>query len=437
MDLCSRNYGFFYVPGLMVFLNPWSPFRAVTESYLGESDQNPKEFRALHGKDATLDLMSRVSTTFHERKHFHDVLFTPYGHHLFRQAFMASLAGMALFQEKSWRKPSVYIPLNLEDLNDSEVLRRARQQISKFQQTLASARYLLEASATLCQLQALWTHHGAEDKDSIEAHIAEAPEYSELLDRLECLGKELFTHGDIFPQLVHRLILLGLSSSEPLFGCETHDEGFEHLLGLVESSNPYGLKNRLQNCVEKAWQGIKADIAMSQKKDHETLRIIENWAKPNDYVTMCVLEAFRDFVDQSHAFQKLALEDSNAYLDLAAYCEPYNDRIQPLCYYYSCDDSLSLRKEPLDLSRDPELISQKVFKNPHESRELYSYRLFPVPLMDETRTFSRETWVEFVKGATSNIWLVEEVDWLHPLAEYYFKTTGKFLGLNFRRRMRT
>src|ERR1041384_4052264 len=184
MDLCSRDYGFFHTPGLSVFLNPWSRFPMVTDELVHGRGATIDDFRSEHGDEATRDLLCRGSPIWHETKHFPDVLFTPFRPHLLRLAFKAVFAALLLLSDRSWRRTKTLLPLLPNDVESPELIDRVKKYVKDFQEAQNSARRILEASATLAQLQFLWTHHGGEYKSMVEQHIGEAPEYSEFLDRL-------------------------------------------------------------------------------------------------------------------------------------------------------------------------------------------------------------------------------------------------------------
>ena len=176
MDLCHRNYAFLSVPSLAIFLNPWSGYREVTEA-IRDGSITADDFYAKHGAAATKDLLSRITSHTHELKHFHDILFTPYGNRLFLLAIKAIVGSMAILVDGSWRKSKVLVPLRETDLQTPVMLRKTLNYIDEFKRALAGARMVMEASATLAQQQFVWTMFGKDHKDLLEEHMDPVPEY--------------------------------------------------------------------------------------------------------------------------------------------------------------------------------------------------------------------------------------------------------------------
>jgi hypothetical protein len=432
MDLCSRNYAFMSIAGMAIFVNPWTPHRAVAEELYKPSGRSLDDFYAQHGADATRDLLCRASSLIHEVKHFHDILFTPFGHRLFWLAFKAVLRAHLLLTDRKWRKAEVALPVLPEEMMDPEPHRLARQDIAAFKQALRSAKFVLESSATMAQLQGLWTTYGADAKNLVEQYLADQPEYSRLLNRLERIGRHVLAPQGEFGPTFHRLLLFKLGSTHFKEG-DGPDVSFDRILARLESADMKGRAIMMKEAVDEAWSSVVATIPGLRKTEYENLAMIRGLKQigPGAQIFGNVYE---DFLRVSHAFQDDVLSGRTSYLDLAAYVTAKDETYRPLMYMYADDeDECLVEGDQPDVPDD--LFFRAVYKSPDAGPSYYSDMLHPAKSWNAKAAMSKDVWIDYLKEVVPATVFIDEVDWRNPLTAFWMHTMGEQMKVQFTRRM--
>lgn len=397
MDFCNRAYGFFHLPTLMIFINPFSQDKAVKDFFLdGPPLKKINSFIATHEREQSKDLLQRLSSLVHEQKHFHDILLTPYGNTLVRQSFKYAMAAFVLFSNRNWKpESSVPLPLQAGYILEPDALERASKIRKEAMNLRRSARLTLEALATLAQLQFLWTMYGEEAALAVQEDFAPYTEYSGILKEFIDLGNNLSFISDHFGALIHQILLIGLGTPEPSSIANSHDEFFKAVCEKIRNLPINRAEQLLKAAIKQAWVVVEENMQITETDNDKFLAALEKvmaWAPPE--VAEAVVKAFDDFRLKSRAFRSEFLRDKEAYLHLDRYSNGDATFVEPLVYLYSNNDKLSLFYEPLDVDK-PDIVANAIYNIPDRNVTYYSHRVQPSAYTLGGISMERPCWVDF------------------------------------------
>jgi hypothetical protein len=434
MDLCNKVYGFIHLPSLIVFVNPFSPHKSVKDFMLNEiSLDNVESLVNTLPREEGVDLLHRLSSLFHERKHFHDLLITPFGNRLVRLGFKYALAAALTLSDRNWEPDSeVELPLGPGTTKDARVLERAQKFQQEFISAFHSARLTLEASATLAQLQFIWTVYGANSAYAAYDDFAGSQDYSKVLHSFNETGKKLSFGSEWYSVFAHQLLLISLGSDEPLGNHDSHDAFLTDIFRRAEAFPPREAQRRLAEAVKRGWEVVESNMEIADKDNERFLEELERLrSKYPSAIYEGVLPALRDFCSKSRVARSNFLDNRDDYFSLRKYVLNDPIKVGPLVYMYSDEDELSLSKEPLSLDTEDIVATAKYEVG--EDGPVYSYRLQPGELSSEV-PLDKYAWVNFAKGPAGAVTLLEQIDWLHPLQSYWLRGVEPLVKIRFSRR---
>lgn len=273
MDLCDRDYGFLHLPSCFVFLNPWSADPTVTDFIQRHLWQPDRVARAARLREPSLtEVVNRVGSLVHERKHFHDLLLTPYGNRLVRTSFEYALSLFWVFDALPWaRGQRIDLPLQSGDVpaasREFEEVLAQREQLRTL---LKSGHMVLEATAALTQRQFTWTCFGSRAHALVELDLARHPVYSAILRAFEVIGYGLGNPTE-WGLIVHLLLLAVLGRGVPSAGHRSHTSQCIDLLDKLSKRTPFILST-LVPVIEAAWKGAESNMEVEDEANQALLR---------------------------------------------------------------------------------------------------------------------------------------------------------------------
>lgn len=425
MELCNRTFGFFDVATLIVLVNPFSADPAVRRLVL-ELDADTVIPDDIQG-EARVDLMHRLTTYFHERKHFHDMLLTPEGNRIVRLHILYAALCMSIYTRRQWRKGTVELPLRAPDVaaEDLELIMKMRGRVHA---ALQRSRSACELSALLAQIQTVWQFFGEDATAALLADFRDATGYGPLAAHLSGWDVPESARADV-NRAFHQVVLaVGLGST-------AIEEDSAAQLSEVMS--------RLREVVARGSRGVAQVVAAGDAAWRTMFDNLEEAAAENELFIADIqrrLDGWPEAIQQMYAVitHEFAAEAAALQESVAAEPDAYlrSDRYvselrfaAPRLYYYSDDPATSLFTEPLNVDEHL-LASYEVFDEPRGKR--YAYRLFPAKEPEGSWAFS-EMWEHFAQVAGTTA-LFEETDWNHPLRTWFLRRMADE-GVRFVRRM--
>ena len=439
MDLCDREYGFLHLPSLLVFLNPWSEDPAVSDFIVNQlwHPKAPKK-AAMLPPESFADLLHRVGSLVHERKHFHDLLLTPFGNRLVRLSFQYALSVYALFQSREWRPgQTIAVPAGAEAFPQEEALRRVLAKRDEFLRAFESGRMLLEATAVLAQREFAWTVFGEHAHTIVCAQLASHPVYSSLLRALEVVGSRIGAPTRGFARIAHMLLLAYLGRGVQPDGSSSHTGAFIAVLERLSALHP-GSFGQVEQATQAAWVIAEGNMGIEEEENAKFLDLLRDkahrWAPPP--LAENLRATWADFSAKARVMHELFRRQRDTYLNLDLYVQGEGEWVEPLTYLYCVRDDLCLGTEPLDLKRE-ELVAHVEYEDPVTKAKRYSYRVMPAAVPLSGPCMDRSLWVTFARSLGGVVTLLEPLDWLHPLQAHWLRLTERLTGVRFVRRSLT
>ena len=433
MDLCNQSYGFLHLPSLFVFLNPYSRVPSIRQFFVEgiHIERVPAFVRTLPESDAK-DLLQMLTCYVNERKHFHDLLITPYGNGLARSAFRAAMVTTALFSDRKREPPlDAGLPLGASFLRTPTLLELARRTYQECVALLERGVLTLEASASLAQQQFGWQHVG---REAVEILQTRDPRYSAVLAALSKLGERVAEDVPGFGTILHKLLLIALGRV-PSDGQQHPDEVLAEAVLQFATVPEKALKDRLAKAVEEGWKVVRQNMRISDEDNERFLidigRLMTKAGAASE-ITESVRCAFADFTAKARRARDEILGNEQAFLRLDGYANFEGALVEPCLYHFSVMDEASLSEEPLTLG-EGELAAQHVYEL-RNGKRLYSHRVNRAEMGLERGTMDNRAWVDFVMGVGGSVALLEEVDWLHPVKTLWLRQMEERSGLRFYRR---
>jgi hypothetical protein len=427
-------YGFIHLPSLIVFVNPFSSYKSVRDFMLSDiSLDNVDSLVNTLPREEGVDLLHRLSSLFHERKHFHDLLITPFGNHLVRLGFKYAIAAALTLSARDWELDSeVELPLRPGTIKDERVLEKARRYQEEFVCAFHSARLTLEASATLAQLQFVWTVYGETSTYVAYEDFARSQDYSKVLHSFNETGKKLSFSTEWLSVFAHQLLLIALGRDEPLGDHDTHDAFLTDIFRRAEAFPPREAQRRVAEAVKRGWEVVESNMEIADRDNERFLEELEGIGSKNpSAIFESALPALRDFCSKSRVARSNFLDTMDDYFNLQKYVLNDPIKVGPLVYMYSDEDELSLFKEPLGLDTE-DLVANAKYEI-GEGSTVYSHRLQPGEVSSEV-PLDKYAWVNFAKSSAGAVTLLEEIDWLHPLQSYWLRGIEPLVKIRFSRR---
>jgi len=431
MDFCNRDFGFFDLGSLLVCLNPYSRHEAVRERMThGALDSAMLNVDGLSG-EARTDLTHRVSTYFHERKHFHDLLLTPYGNRIVREQFEYVVLCTSLFMRRRWNAgQEIELPLQPPaiDAADYELLVRYRNLVHA---TVEHARAACELSAMLAQVQAIWMWSDEETTLAAMDEWRHVPLYGEVVSHLFDWPDEIGDLHDEMSRAAHRIVVsVGLgdaSSNED--SLRALSNMFRRVRSIVDANPREGVRLAVRASHE-AWKVMVANFEIARASNAKfAAKVRERLTPWPKEVRDLVIELVEEFTAQAAALQKYVAADPDAYVHLARYLIETKLTL-PRLFLFSVEDELAVFDEPLDVDNYT-LAAQNVFQLA-DGRRKYSYRLMPATPPGAS-TMS-ERWELYAKDLCRHTALFEPVDWNHPLKKHWLSNLERSENVTFVRR---
>jgi hypothetical protein len=450
MDFCNLDFGFIDIPSLFVFINPWSPYQTVQNMLVDDFDiKKVRNYLALaKPSEETTDMINRISSFVHERKHFHDILLTPCGNRLVREAFLYAITTSALFLNRNWSKGgSIEIPLQSQE--GDLVLSRVTQRRNDMFKAIESAKSIFETLAVMAQEQFVWSVLGENAVDVFETGFSlkniSPKVYADYSRWLDVFSKALgdssnWDIGEIAnlqkPLHLNFLCMLGDGQLPP--GCTTRSGLLMELFEKIKNRSLAEIERALNDNIKSLWPQFLDGIYESERSNRDfALRIGHLLREYPEEMIAGAQNVFNDFCVKSEKIHCQFLEKPDIYLGLPDYTTLAGDdmpAVEPYLYLYSMDDMLSLFPNSLNL-QESELNAQVEFKDPRTGLTSYSYRMCPALNWSYNESPQRKMWVEFVQSMGGSAALLDEIDFLHPLKTYWLKTMEQLDGVKFVRKM--
>jgi len=431
VDFCNRDFGFFDVASLLVCLNPYSRHDAARERLMrGARDESMLNADGLSG-EARTDFVHRVSTYFHERKHFHDLLLTPYGNRIIREQFEYVVICASLFMRRRWKRGDrLELPLRPPAIDpaDYELLVRYRNLAHA---TIEHARAACELSAMLAQVQAIWMWSDEETTYAAMEEWRNVPLYGEMVSHLFDWPEEIGDLHDELSRAMHRIVLaLGLgksNSNDDSLG--TLADVFRRLRSIIDANPREGTRLAVRASHE-GWKAMIPNFKSAQDSNAKFAAKVRERLQPwPQVVRELVIELVDEFSVQAAALQKLVSDDPDAYVHLSRYVTE-RKLTMPRMLFFSVEDDLAVFDEPLDVDHYP-LAAQNVH-DLEDGQRKYSYRL--VPATPPNAATMSERWEVYARDLCAFTALFEPVDWNHPLKKLALNNLEKAGGVTFVRR---
>jgi hypothetical protein len=416
-------------------------------------DEDPAKqfdgFIAKLGEVERVDLYQRVTSVIHERKHFHDLLLTPFGNLLVRKSFTYTLAAcQALADAMAHQGDVIGVPLKPESVKDQGFLEEAFRIKHEYDELMNSARLTLEASATLAQLHSAWSLD-SEAYAAIVADFEADDHYSRLLKVLYAaatkLGyqpdtEETFEHPSGY---VHQVLFLALCFLDTPEGFQSIDNSVQRTNKAIVNTNlpPDLVMQRVaRHMLQESWPMAARNLRETDEMNEAYLAALEcqygdeglaGDTPLGKLFRLYALPAFRDFCSKSKALRAQFFSDPEAYFRLKTYGGPDDNLIQPVAYGYSDNDKF-LYEKPLNVGPD-ELFGQYTYRHNRTGRMYYGYRLMPIslPFGGSTETMNRPVWVRFTRNVGAATLALEDMDMVHPLKLAWLKGLEEAFGVQF------
>jgi hypothetical protein len=435
MDLCNKAYGFLHLPSLFILLNPYARSAGARRFFLDGMpfDRLAKVLASLPPAEA-VELLHALTCYVHERKHFHDLLVTPYGNAIVRHAFRAAMVTATLWADRVADSGAMALPIGASSLKTPVLIERGLRIYQECTAVFEGAIRTLEASAVLAQRQFAWSHFGADAVDRLDDDLEREPKYSGVLSRFWRLAERLDPQVPEIGVALHRLLVISLGGA-PAPPDGSPDARLDTVLSRLAALPDATLRSRLGAALDAGWRVTVdnmrfADIANDEFYD----RIGTAMRRDNDDGALAALvrAAFDEFRRCAREARREVLADERVYLRLNHYADFEGDLVEPCLYHYSVADGDALSDEPVDLS-EGEYAAQHVIELA-DGRTLYSPRVTRADVSLGKRTMDRRTWADFMHSVGGSVALLEDVDWLHPAKTLWLRQVESATGLRFVRR---
>ncbi len=430
MELCNRSYGFFDIPSLFVFVNPFSPRAAVRRAM----DESVEEVLPALDAEERADLLQRFATFLHEHRHFHDVISTPFGNRLFRVYLAYAVLCASVFTRRRWNGPQLAVPLRPPDVapDDLAVVEAKRQQILGL---LEVARPAFELSAMMVQVQAAWSLLGAEAANvTIEDLLANSKD-RDLLEGAILWNEEAGYRDRLLRAVAKTVLGVGLGWADaPAESTGQMLRRALHRLQEIASPVTGTAVTRIELAAEGAWRELLINLDSADEANKRLVANVEeklaDW--PNG-VTETLVSVAQGFADEARRCHAIAREEPERLVDGGEYLRRAKELPQPRLYYFSDDDKLCAFDEPLPLDRLP-LAWQTEYTLENGTKK-YCHRLFPAEWLGEPSREIPGGWEDYAKAVVGPTALFEPVNWNHPFRAYCLRTIGRLTGVRVVRRM--
>lgn len=164
-------YGFLHLPTLLAFVDLTSPNREVHRVLNGalNGTVDPDELDAMlrwGPEDRQRDLYLRLGAFAHERKHFHDLLLTPYGNDLVRRSFLYAFGTIQVLvalihRRQASSRPVIELPLTEASEAPPWLLAAVHRWRDDFNTSVLAGKVTMESSAAFLQTLHVATRFGS------------------------------------------------------------------------------------------------------------------------------------------------------------------------------------------------------------------------------------------------------------------------------------
>jgi hypothetical protein len=282
MDLCDRNYAFFHMPTLAVFENPYSPFLKVGEILRSDPERvlllTRAELEATLNAEETLEFVQRLTSRFHEVKHYHDIALTRFGNSMFRKwlSYGVTAASLAALHAPDTEHS---LPLRKEDLPGSHWDRIIRMR-GDCTSLVDSARLTLETSAVLLQRRLTLTISD-HLHDLLSRDFANQTVYGTFP---AAFARIAAVADDATPELgvaIHRLLIATLCISDPADGGDPPDAFLVKMLSGLLQSPKAELQRRFIAPLDAQWPQLEKSMDAADDDNAAAIEMLEARVEAN------------------------------------------------------------------------------------------------------------------------------------------------------------
>jgi len=431
LELCNRSYGFFDIPSLAVFINPFSHLPQVPTQLTAPIEE------ALAALDAegSADLLQRFATLLHERRHFHDVLATPFGNRIFRSYLAYAVLCSSVFMRRGWTTEQISVPLRPPDVSPEDlavVEEKQRQVLGQ----LEIGRPAFELSAMLVQVQAAWSLLSADAAQGMIDDLLGHSHERELVEAALLWNQD----ASVFRDRLHRAITkttvaIGFGSTgAPDISTGTTLKHLLHRIHEIATPATEAAVRQIEAAAEAAWRQLLINLDEADAANDRLVQDVEKqlvvWPKE---AAAAVVSVARGFADEARRCHAIARDEPERLIDAKVYLERGMELPQPRCYFFCDNDAQCVSDEPLDLDR-PSLAWQSEYTL-EDGVKKYCHRLFPGNPLPPPAWEIPGQWEEYAKGVVGPTALFEPVNWNHPFRAYSLRTIGSLTKVKLVRRM--
>ena len=413
-------YGFVHLPSLLVFISPqpsssWTAARGAIDilSQTGDVDDVVAAVEKMGAKDLQ-EVTLRLTSISHEVRHFHDLLLTPYGNQLVRDAFWYSILTFSALTEIKQiygEKKKIKIPLPIDPTILPLYGKRLVRMRAAFHERAKKGLSLLEANAISTQMQQAEIDLGKDAAVAVSnaLHSMEK-QYSETLNYLWDMQEKLKIPNNDFAPIVHSLILLCLLDPEPMPIEQLSASIYQKIRGLTGHAAAQLILSTVFEVIETVVN--KAMIA-SNRENEKFLDVLDK-AIHDETAKEIVRSAFAEFTQAALDIKRQFLNNPMLLLDPQIYLrEGSNELVFPFVYMISngvTTMQVDNRKWESELS-DP---LTHVLEYNTNGRTVFELRCIPVPPRHNSLK-NESVWKGFAEGIAGSLVIAEGADRRHPV----------------------
>jgi len=441
--MLSDNYGFVHLPSLIVYVYPHSPFptvrSALLESWIG-NHAPLMELLELGPEDQAIDAYMRATVVSHERRHFMDLLLTPYGNSLFRLscAYALSTSGLLIGLTRGDIDAKVVtLPIDESTGADTQLIDLVRTRREQFEIALRVGSVTMESSASFTQELGAMQTYGPE---TIYTHMKwliallnGTSEQGQNVGRVHSNlhralrqgqhGLDVMALREVAPTL-QRLFMIALTDEHP-------DRALVSILSRVSKE---GFKidklSLVGEALDKMENPMSQAFAHADDRNAQFLNYLQSMSTLHLFgsdLREMVLEVVDDFCNQARRVRSQYRDDPFAFTDPIRFDGMDEGLVEPFMYK-STSSSLITDDESWRQSLDDPLTVVEEIEGDRSG-----YRLTSVPIKHSVGQPMSMRWKDFAVAFGGSIALGNGANWSDPLEGEWLKGMERVFGVTFQR----
>lgn len=430
------SYGFVHLPSLLVFIRPQpSTFFAAARdaidilSQTGDFDSAAIEVGKLKSEElqeATL----RLTSLSHEIRHFHDLLLTPYGNQLVRDAFwysMLTFGALTEIRQIHGEKNNIKLPLPIDPSALPIYGKRLLKMRSAFHERAKKGLSLLEANAIHTQIQQAKIDLGDDAAIAVSKALhSMKKQYSETLNPLWNMQEKLNISDDDFAPIVHGLTLNCLLDPNPMPIEQLTVPIYQKARGLTGHVAAQLILSAVFDVIEKV---VSRAMITSNHENEKFLGVLDK-AVHDELLKEIVKSTFAEFTQAAANIKRQFLNNPMLLLDSQIYLgEGANELAFPFVYMISngvTTMQVDNRKWESKLS-DP---LTHVLEYNANGRTVFELRCIPTPPRHNSLK-NESVWKDFADGIAGSLVIAEGANREHPVEGMWMHKLEKRWNISF------